>query len=449
MLDMRLTLAVGATIGGLCLAVSAPRAFAQTAQMAHAEQDPAAPYTHYVTPGECARVSPRRDRLLWRDQRPDTVYHPPMGDLPLRQTVASVRACLARFASSTIAQRDLLGLGKAQLAAEQPAEAEATFQRWLGRLANASTYERAWALSQIVAAYAGTTGQMPAALTYIKQLDALGDVAAPERLLAYLAVVNRAQFADSLALLDSAVAGAMRASRAMTGDTAKRYAPVSAAAYLAQANLQGRRHDGAGAVKTIEQGRNTLVPLRPSVAQAFAGAEGPYQMLGTPSPVVQASKWFTVDGSTAQRPTKGKPTLIVFAYATCGGGCYPGYAVLRRLVSRYASAGLEVVFASRTMGHTEHKLVPPDSEVDIIHHYFVDTLRLPPLTLAVWKTAFGKRPSDGHLLVQSAPNEAAFHPNLSVPLPCVLVDKQGMIQAITSVGPANEAFLDHQLSAIH
>jgi hypothetical protein len=411
--------------------------------------DSAAPYMRYQYPIECAMVQPRRERLFWRDQRPDTVYHPPMGDVPFAFAVASARECVSRYTLATVPQRDLIGYGAALLTAQEWPQAEDTFHRLLGALANGLIYDKARALVLITGLYASTTGQMPLALTYQRQLEALGDVAAPERMLGQLSIANRALFADSLSLLDSALAGALKASRAMTGDTAKHYAFVSAQVYLDLAELYARRHQPDKAISTIVQGRSTLVPIRQSVMRTLGGAEGQFGMLGKPAPQLKASVWYGDEGAATQRPTKGKPTLVVFAYHNCGDRCYPGYAVLRRLYAKYAGTGLQIVFASRTMGFYLDDLVKPEAEATLIQHYFTDTLKLPPLTLAVWETPFTKRETDGRRMVTSAPNEESYHPNPTIPLPTYLIDRNGIIQAVTSLSPRNEAFLDHQLQQLH
>jgi hypothetical protein len=371
-----------------------------------------------------------------------------MGDVPLPSTVSAVRACVARFTVDSVAPRDLLGLGEAHLAAGQPVLADAAFRRWLGIGTKWPVRERAWALARIVKAYSTTTGQMSAALRYVHQLDALGDSAAPERLLAYLTIVDRAQFADSIPLLDLAVTGAMTASRALSGDVAKEYAPSSAAAYLALADLYGRRHDATRAIETIRTARATLVPLRPSLQRSLSGAESPYLLYGKPAPVVQASEWFGGDGVMAKRPTPGKPTLLMFGLPTCGDGCYAGYAVLRRLVSRYAAMGIQVTLVTKTLGHYGDALLTPDSEATVIAHYYFRELTLPPFTLAVWNTVTNKNAKDGRLMPATNPNEAAYRPNFTEPLPTVLIDGQGIVQCVTAMSSRNEALLAHQLQAL-
>lgn len=440
--------AIGAMTVGLAMlsAITTP-VTAQTGPTMGA--DSAAPYMRYSYPIECSMVQPRRERLFWRDQRPDTVYHPPMGDVPFAFAVASARECASRYTLATVPQRDLIGYGAALLTAQAWTQAEDAFHRLLGALANGPVYDKARALSLITGLYASTTGQMPVALSYQQQLDALGDVAAPERMLGDLAIAGRAQFADSLSLLDSALAGALKASRAMTGDTAKHYAFVSAQAYLYLADLYARRHQPDKAISTIVQARHTLVPIRQSVMRALGGAEGQYGMLEKPAPQLKASVWYGGEGAATVRPTKGKPTLVVFAYHNCGDRCYPGYAVLRRLYAKYAGTGLQIVFASRTMGYYLDDLVKPEAEATLIQHYFTDTLKLPPLTLAVWETPFTKRETDGRKMATSTPNEDAYHPNPVIPLPTYLIDRNGIIQAITSLAPRNEAMLDHQLQAMH
>lgn len=371
-----------------------------------------------------------------------------MGDTPLRFAVASAKECAARFTAADVPPRDLIGYGTALLRAQEWEPADAAFHRLLQLLANASLYQKARALYLIVDAYAGTTGQLSTALAYQAQLEALGSQAAPERMLGQLSIAERGRIADSLTLVETALTAARAASRAMTGDTAKHYAFTSAYVYGLLADLYVRRHQFDKAVATIVEGRNTLVPIRRSVLQVLGGAERRYQMLGQPAPMLTASIWYGADGAATVRPAHDVPSLVVFVQHTCGDRCYPGYAVLRRLYVKYASTGLQIVFVSRTVGSFNGDLVTPEREAELTRRYFVDSLALPPLTIALWKTPFEKRARDGRMMAQSTPNERAYQLNSSAPLPVYVVDRKGIIQAITSIVPDNEALLDHQLRLV-
>jgi hypothetical protein len=262
------------------------------------------------------------------------------------------------------------------------------------------------------------------------------------------AMADRAQVMDSVPLRAREIMAAVKASEEVTGDDRREYAPVSAQVYNGLAALKARNGDFAGAVAALESGRNSIVPLRASTARYFDSMKRWYTMLGKHSPMVQASAWYNVAAAAnanAARPTSGRVSLLVFVSPACGDICYPGYAVLQRLMAKHGSAGLETTLMARTLGYYRNRLEKPDSEMVLTKEYFMDRLKLPG-ALAVWKTGTGRR-SDGRVTVQSSPNDQAFN-QLSSPLVTYLVDRTGTIRMATQLAPSNEAMLDNMIAAM-
>jgi hypothetical protein len=439
-----LVVLVGAAAAMVMTSIALPRAaLAQTPVLG---VDSAAPYTHYRFPSECAIVGPRREYLFWRDKRADTVYHPPMGDLPLRFAVASTKECVSRFTAADLPAYKLLGDGLAWLGAQEWTQADGAFTRLLGLQANASPHERAWTLSLIVKAYADTPGQMATAQSYRARLDALGDVAAPERMLAGLYIAKRAAIADSLSLLDSALTAALTASRRLTHHDYLWYGGELIDLYKKLADLYLRRHDVTKAKAILVEGRAVLA------SQVGYGTEGEVkddrvELIGKPAPPLKASVWYGAEGTATVRPALGKPTLIVFMSDVCGELCYPGFAMLRRLYAKYAGTGLQVVLVARTWGFSPYNtLMQPDSEPAVIQQYFTEKLHLPQMAISVWQQPVVTRPRDGLVMRSPTPNEEAYQLSWRSFRVCV-VDRKGIIQAIVDDFD-NEQQLNRELAAL-
>lgn len=395
-------------------------------------------FGRYASGWECTRVSGWSENRFWRDKRPDTIYRARTGNPTQRSSVANVRKCLAKFNLSSTAQRDILGLMEALVDAEQSTQVDAAAAKLASTAATMPVSAKAWILYQISNVYIGAAQpKLPQAQKYIAQLDAMGAAAAPERMLAHKDLADAARFRDSIPLWDKELAAALAASKQMTGDTRKEYAYVSANIYLGIADLKGRVNDPQSAIKAIETARAELIPLRASIAQYLKGAERPYTLMGQSAPPVQATKWFNTNGSNIH-PAPGKPALLVHVSKNCGSYCYTSYSVLRRLVTKFESQGLDVVLMTRTSGYHRNRLVRPDSEIVFVDDYFTNFLKF-PLNLAVWQVPFGKR-DDGKLTILSAPNNEAY------PGSAFIIDSKGAIRLATELVPANEAILEDVLS---
>lgn len=399
------------------------------------DQVPSDSFVTYATPGECAAIARRMERQYGDTHAPDTIAPAPLYHPARRETVAAVRGCVARFAIAKTPARDLPALGLAHLAAEQLPQADSAFQRWLKFLAPRPANERRWALVRIVGMYASARpARLTSALAYAARLDSLGSGAAPERLMAHMRVLPVVVHMDSVALLATEVAAALRASREMIGDTAQRYARFSQGAAVALADLQSRRGDGVGARRVVDSAAAVFRKLCPGAIWPWPN----YQLWSLPAPEIQATRWFN-DSIGGRRPTFGRRSLVLFPDFTCTSNqCFAMYATLRRLRARYPD--LDVTLVTLTRGAYGTHLIAPEEEMQGNRRYFFDEQRLPG-ALAVWKTVFHRRALDRGLVAEPNPTWEAYQPALwhaSSGIDAILVDRDGIIRMYDALTPDTE-----------
>jgi hypothetical protein len=274
---------------------------------------------------------------------------------------------------------------------------------------------------------------------YISQLDALGRVAAPERMLAHRSLAQSARLKGSVSLWDRELTAALAASHELTGDTSREYAFESAKVWRDIAELKARNNDAPGAILAIETARKELVPLRPGVADDLS--EQAYTMMGRAVAPVQATRWFNSNDSiNTIHPIPGKPALLFFInpgeYANSSD-----VSILHRLKTKFATKGLDIVLMTRTRGFYGTQLYSPDSEVVLIGEYFAKYGRRVG-TLAVWKTDMGRR-YDGRLTVLSSPNEERLRGGS-----LFIVDPSGRLRLVSFLSPYNETMLEDVIGSL-
>jgi hypothetical protein len=401
-------------------------------------------FDRYDRPDQCAFHAVLAENQFWRDRRADTVSLPSTGQSRQRATVAAVDACIARFAMARVADDDLLGLGRAYLAAEQVVRADSTFALLAQRTAVPG---RAWVLYQIVTAYLDAAPSLLGrAEQALKHLDARGPAAAPERMLASLALARVARVRDSVALQTRALAAAKAASDALMGDAKSMYAATSADVYIALAHLHARRGNAAAAAAAIATAQHTVVPLRPMrTKRRVENAAKFFPLLGKPAPPIQARQWYGSDGSVARPPAagRGRPALIVFAWP--GSQAYPSYAVVRRLAAAFGD-GLDIVFVARTTGVFQDRLVSPDSETVLLKQYYLETQHL-PVTLAVSHTQY-HRIADGRLRPVSLVNWDTYSVPAVRGLAAYVVAPDRTVRFVTALTSDAEAELRHVIQSL-
>jgi len=348
----------------------------------------------------------------------------------------------------------LLRLGDAYLAAGQDSQADSAFATLANSVRTAATPVKAWTLYQIAATYVvATRSRFSRAVAYESELDALGVGAAYERMKAHTVVATAARMRDSASLQDQELRAAMTAWHALAGDARKDAAIDGVWIYKAMADLDVRKGDGAGAVTLLNEAHQDLTTLRPYAANLIKYLMPLYTPVGQSAPSIRATQWLNVAGKGTVHPAPGRPTLLIFGFASSGNKSYLGYAVLRRLAAQYTARGLDITLVTRTEGYYRDVLISADSEMSKIGDYYMNFLNL-PVTVAIWKTDIGFRPrGDGHIQINSNPNEEAYQPQdehtpFGHPLPCYLIDKRGTIRYVGWVRPEDEAELSHLIQEV-
>jgi hypothetical protein len=408
-----------------------------------AAQDPAPrgddPYAFYTIPGECVQAARRVEQRVWRGRRSDTVYQAPAGNPFTADAREAAAACVAHFSLAAVAERDLMGLGEAYLAAGQDAQADSAFARMLALAASHPRDDRAWRLTWIVNAYVNARpSRIDAAQRYAAVLDTMTNSVAVQRAMVHQAILARAMIMDSLPLVTRELARASAASDALSGDPLHEWVmlPVQTALNGAQLAVRMDQPDSAGHI--LERAQRTLEPVNRGAAATLGRTAQSLGVYRVPAPPIAAEFWFNTGDARPVRPASGHISLLIFVDADCGATCFPAYATLRRLAQRYQPTGLDVTLVAQTNGFYHEQLVPkPADEASLLRGFFLDTLALPG-ALAVSATNFGRR-DDGHRTVDARPNLEQYAIG-AIPQ-AVVVDARGRVRLVTDIGPGTEAAL--------
>jgi len=353
--------------------------------------------------------------------------------------------CVAQFTVASIPTYELLGLGRAYLAAGQPTDAAAAFNRYMETLASRPVRERAWAMYRIVDNYIGIPpSRLADAEQWMAKLDALD--APPERMLAHLTIAGRGLIMDSIALTQRHVDAVISNSARLTGDSAKKYVPVTQSAYVTRAQLEMRRDQFDSARATIKEAKAYVGRVSPPQVGSFYRIEPQYAIQGDTAKRIEATTWHLPAGGTppAMVPARGTAQLIVFVSSACGDGCYAMYATLRALNAKHPQ--FPVILVTRTTGRYRNRLASPDSEATLVGDYFATVAKL-PFPLAIWRTGFGTL-ADGRKTVQSAPNDENYRIGSLGGVPAYLVDAQGIIRRAGELNWSTYAMYDHAIQRL-
>lgn len=409
-------------------------------------------YARYA-PFACAAISLRDEQQFWRDRRPDTVAAPPLGNPLQANTVVDVGRCVARYTIDGVPTAALLGLGRAYLDANEDRLADSAFRRLIRDGTERSVDERAWDLYMVIMSYMSAAPvRLTSALEYLRQLDAMGSPAAAGRLLAHELLFGQAVRMDSVPFMDSESDAAVRASRDLRGDARYEWAWQSAAAYSSRADVAGRQGDSQQAIATLRAAAAELGPFRKGIQLSLLGGTLPYTRYGTTATSLQSTFAYGPGSSTRaadlELPAHGHVSLLVFVDKNCSALCYPGYSVIRRLVARYAGAGLDVTLVTRTSGWDRNRLVMPTDEGDLIRDFYHGYVNI-PAPIVVWKTEFARKPDGGRRIV-SMPNDTAYAGagRAAPSLQTVLIDRAGVIRQIVVASPRMEQRLNGMIAEL-
>jgi hypothetical protein len=210
--------------------------------------------------------------------------------------------------------------------------------------------------------------------------------------------------------------------------------------------------DSAGATLRAFAAGNTS--MLANLQGAMAGNAASYALVGKPAAPLRG--WQRLDtgavtsepgaGTTSEHevlPRRGKVSLLLFVDASCGGSCYPTYAIVKRLHARYAAAGLDVILVTATRGYFRTAHTPsPAVEADSVARYFLHFLKL-PVTVVVEETTFSTDAIDGRRINAQPANKQAYPSRAEG----IVVDAKGVIRFVSSLNPARERVLSAVIGA--
>jgi len=168
----------------------------------------------------------------------------------------------------------------------------------------------------------------------------------------------------------------------------------------------------------------------------------PYTLVSVAAPPITATHWYPTPSDSAARPRKGVVTLVFSANASCGGGCYSQYAVLRRLQASYGSRGLQIVMLAPTQGFFRNQPQPdPARESEQASHYLLDFVKLPGV-LGVEETKFSFRP-DGMRLNMFGDTRRDYFKGRNA----IVVGKDGVVREVVGLDIYREQMLRDAIAA--
>jgi len=441
-----------------CMRNRAPRRVAAavamipiSACMLSAQQPPAAqpapstadPFVRYSTPGQCEQAAIRLHRTYWRDKRQDTVVYAPATDSVPGPVVQAARACAARFTVAGVQERELLDLAQLYTIANQDDLAQAAIDRLLRAQAARPARERGWTLHLMSASLLDARPtRIEAARKYRSQLDALGTPVAIWRLYAYTKLANHLTSLNNRAAAIAAARTALAASKQMDRNDRLDFVSNLVGAYATLAEPLALEQPASATLALFDTVNADLLPLRPAgspdleaLKGVIATARAPYSLYGSTGPQLRAARWYNTQGDSI-RPRRGKVSLLVFAHPSIPN--YQMYATVRRLHSKYGSAGLDIVVLASTYGYFRNQPTSsPLTEADRVGHYYVEFLRL-PAAVAVEQTRFSNRSTDGRRMNEIVANSQSYSRGGNG----VLVDKQGRVRMVGTVVPGKEPLWD-------
>lgn len=399
-----------------------------------------AEFGHYTTPGSCREAVLTAASFVWRRTQRDTLPYAPEGDTLPTAAVRVARLCGKQFTVQATEPRELRNLLDLRLMMRDDDQARAVVER---ELSLAATVEaRGDVLEQVLESYlAAQPMRLSAAEATLARLDALGRAARVSRLLAHLAMLQQAERGFDVARLrreGDAVAAIDRGM--LTPDERDTWAPQLIDAYGGRLMLAWYERPQS-IPDLVQQEQQEVMTLRGGqLRYAFnvnievVGRH--WSMVGQPTPRLTATYWYNTGPDTV-RPAPGKVSLFVRVNQNCGGGCYPMYAMIRRLARKYGGAGLQITLMTKTQGSVRGDVAAsPQQEADAAGRYFLDSLRL-PIALAVDETPFSVA-VDGRRVERPVSYERAY-PYAEY----VLTGRDGTLQMLTWAAsePMLEAFI--------
>lgn len=401
---------------------------ADTGRMAYGHQD----WKRYTTPPPCDRaVASETAESQRKHDRPaelpsvglDTTSMLPVTLPP--SAVAAAKHCAPQVAVATTARRDLWSLFRLLLARNDDSAASAVVQRQL-RLVRSAANQGAVLLTAIQNGLAARPARLAAAQGWLRQMDVLGPSVRVSQYNGHLQLLEYWQTAYTPDSIRAHVTTLLRLLRPMTAE--ERDLIDASAPYEALLQLANDTNDVASAQSIIAREKRDISGWRgDGGAQMAADAEQLLAMqttlYGKRTRALQGTYWFNIGGTP--RPAPGSVSLLVHVDHTCGIRCYPLYALLRQIQSRYGDVALTLM--TETHGWAIGTgVLPPAAEADTVSHYYLDFLKL-PAALVVDRSPVSKK-ADGHVIHGISPIGSMFNGWKGVN--AILVDRDATIRWI-------------------
>lgn len=384
-------------------------------------------YARYNAPGQCEQAAYRLTSFYWRDKRRDTVSYGPATDSLPSTAIEAARACVSHFSIETVTGLDLLDLAQVYMITGQYDLASAAVNKLISLDEYRDTELKGWLLLQVAQSYLrNRPAQLERAREHFSQLDQLGDSASLWRVMGRTALSGYAMSVNDISTAISEAEQALNASRTMSKSQRLDGPSTLLGVYSALAEPTSiKEMSGETSLKIFNDAASDILQLRPENSQDYKvldtrirNAAYPYTLFGQTGRSIEGDFWFP---KQENHPAPGKVTLIVFVNSNCSARCYPSYATLKRLDSRFGDQGLDIVLAGQVAGFFRNHLTAADEEAKSMRHYFLDFLALPGI-LAVEDRPFSKRP-DGRLIRPATANTRNYLKGRNV----VLVNKSGVI----------------------
>jgi len=440
----RMMRAVAYGLALVCLATvmaEAARAQPTPAQSPFIADSSADPFLRYATPGQCKQAAARLLGDYWRTRRYDTVTYAPLTDSVPKPVATAIQRCAARFTIETVPTHDLLDLVAVYLWTGQDTLAQRAVVRLDRTEQTASAAARGAAWYQLSRQFLlARPVRRSLAQAALARLDAMGAPAARWRLLVHLMYARLAMSWDDRSTSIEQARAAIVASRQMARDDRIDWADELIGVYstlatsLATTNLTAAR-------AVFDTADTDVSPLRPTgsgdqqrLRERIAWNRARFAPLGLRDlPQLHASAWYGIPVDTL-RPRHRVVSLFVFANASCGAGCYPSYAVLRRLSAEFRTEGLDIVLLANTHGYyREQPMSSPSIEADSTGAYLLDFLHL-PATVVVETTTFTTL-SDGRRSNEVPANQQNYPPGEGA----MLIDADGVVRWVDRLEVDTEA----------
>jgi hypothetical protein len=396
-------------------------------------------YARY-TPFACGLASTRigafaagERRLTWRNRWPATaatrVADSVADDSVRRVAKDEVRKCLAQHPVARTRTEYLLGLGIAWLSADDDVQASVIFHTLMQQMAHAPVAERAFALQQIVNAYAGYGGvRFDTALVFMRELDALGKDAAGFRLTARNTLYGVAALMDSMPLMTEHALAGFTLQETMTGDAQREWVYPILTAVVNRADAEARQRNYKSAIDRLTKAYAEFQSVDAGLTGAIiGGALSVTTPLGKTVPSLKATVAFDADHPTPMTtppvvPATGRVTLLVRgAFPFFMKENYPFYQTICELHEKFGSA-IDIVVLDQMTGTKGPTKVSRAEEEPLFEEFYHTYLRM-KFPLVIYDRAVTGRRDDGVVFREANPNDLGMF---------VLVNKRGEFKNISN-----------------